>query len=191
MIPTIASLFLGLGLAASVGFRVFLPLLFLSVAAHYNIVPVGENFAWVASTPAMIVLGFATVLEILAFYIPWVDNILDTVAVPTAAIAGTMVMASTAMDVDPMWKWAMAIIAGGGTASLIKGSNATTRLASTTTTGGLANPVISTTETAASAGLSLLSIYLWPVAAIITLLLIIAIIFLFNKLKKSFGRTAN
>ena len=184
MVETIASLFLGLGLAASVGFRVFLPLLVLSVATHYGVVPVNETWSWVGSSTAMIVFLAATVLEILAFYIPWIDNLLDTVAVPTAAIAGTAVMASTAVDVDPLWKWALAIIAGGGTASVIKGSNATARVASTSTTGGLGNPAISTAETVASAGLSVISIYLWPLAAIIVIFLLIAIFFIFTKFKK-------
>lgn len=187
MIGTISSLFLGLGLAASVGFRVFLPLLFLSVAAHFDVIPVGESWQWVGSFPAIISLGFATLLEILAYYIPWLDNILDTVAIPAAAVAGTAAMASTATDIEPMWKWALAIIAGGGTASVVKGSNATTRLASTTTTGGIANPAVSTTETLASAGLSLISIYLWPLAAVIVLVLLIFIFFFIARMRRRFG----
>lgn len=185
MPETIASLFLGLGLAASVGFRVFLPLLALSLASHYNVIPVGESWQWVSTTPAIIVFGFASILEILAFYIPFVDNLLDSIAVPTAAVAGTAVMASTAMDIDPLWKWALAIIAGGGTAGIIKGSNATTRLASTSTTGGLANPAVATTETVAAAGLSALSIYLLPIAIVIVLLILVSVFYLGTKLKKS------
>ena len=184
MPETIASLFLGLGLAASVGFRVFLPLLALSLASHYNVIPVGESWQWVSTTPAIIVFGFASILEILAFYIPFVDNLLDSIAVPTAAVAGTAVMASTAMDIDPLWKWALAIIAGGGTAGIIKGSNATTRLASTSTTGGLANPAVATTETVAAAGLSALSIYLLPIAIVIVLLILVSVFYLGTKLKK-------
>ncbi len=186
MIGTISSLFLGLGLAASVGFRVFLPLLMLSVASYFHVVPVGESWAWIGSMPAMIALGFATLLEILGFYIPWIDNVLDTVAVPSAAFAGTAVMASTAVDIDPMWQWALAIIAGGGTASVIKSSNAGTRLASTAGTAGMGNPIFSTFETLFSAGLSLMSIYLWPIAAIITITLLIVVIFFWKKVLKRF-----
>lgn len=188
MPETIASILLGLGLAASVGFRVFLPLLALSLASHYNIIPVGENWQWVSTMPAIIVLSIASLLEILAFYIPIIDNLLDSIAVPTAAMAGTAVMASTAIDVDPLWKWALAIIAGGGTAGLIKGSNAGTRLASTTTTGGLANPVVATTETVAAAGLSALSIYVLPLAIIIVLLILLAIFFVWSKVKNRMSK---
>ncbi len=188
MEATIPSLFLGLGLAASVGFRMFLPLLFLSAAAYFDVVPVGENWQWIGSIPAMVALGFATILEILAYYIPWVDNALDAVELPVAAFAGTAVMASTAMDIDPLWKWALAIIAGGGTASVVKGSNSGVRLASTTSSGGVTNPVISTVETFSAAGLSFLSIYLWPIAAIITISLLVATVFFWRSVKKYFSR---
>jgi len=191
MITTISSLFLGLGLAASAGFRVFLPLLALSIAAHFNVIPIGETWQWVGSFPAMILLGFATVLEIVGFYVPWLDNALDSIAIPAAAVAGTAVMASTAMDIEPMWKWALAVIAGGGTASVVKGSSAGARMTSTGTTGGLANPLVATFELIASAGLSILSIYLWPVAAIITILLLIAIFFFWRRIKKFFKPKAS
>lgn len=186
IVGTVSSLFLGLGLAASVGFRVFLPLLVLSIAAHFDVLPMGESWQWVGSFPAMISLGFATVLEILGYYIPWFDNTLDAVAMPVAAVAGTAVMASTAVDIEPMWKWALAVIAGGGTASVVKGSNAGTRMASTSTTGGLGNPLVATFELLASGVLSLLSIYLWPLAAVLTIILLITIFFIWRSVRKKF-----
>ncbi|MBX2845142.1 MAG: DUF4126 domain-containing protein [Saprospiraceae bacterium] len=184
MEETIASIFLGLGLAASVGFRVFMPLLVLSVASHFGQIPLNESWAWVGSIPAMSALGVATVLEIAAFYIPWVDNLLDTVAVPTATLAGTAAMASTTMDLDPLWQWSLAIIAGGGTAGLIKGAGAQTRVASTASTGGLANPLLATAETLSAGALSLLSVFIWPIAAVIAILLIVGAIFFMKKMLK-------
>ena len=139
----------------------------------------------------MIALGAATVLETLAYFIPWFDNLLDTIALPTASIAGTAVMASTLVELDPLWQWALAIIAGGGTAGLIKGVSANTRLASTATTGGLVNPVITTAETAASAGLSALSVFLWPLAAIIVIGLLVLVIFFFKKLRRLWRKPVN
>ena len=141
----------------------------------------------------MTVFAVATVLETLAYFIPWFDNLLDTVALPGATIAGTAVMASTIMDMEPLWRWALAIIAGGGTAGLIKGVNAQTRLASTATTVGLGNPIVSATETIAATGLSALSIFLWPVAAVVVILLLIGLFFFYRRLrrwwKKSVGPT--
>ncbi len=187
MSETIISIFLGIGLAASVGFRVFLPLFALSLAGYYNIIPLNENWTWVASTPTIIALGIATLLEILAYYIPWFDNLLDTIAVPLAAIAGTAVMVSTAANLSPVVTWALAIIAGGGTASAIKGTTATTRLTSTASTGGVANPLISTVETGGSVVMSAFSIFL-PIVAII---FVVFIFFGMRKLYRFFFNTKN
>lgn len=178
---SIISIFLGVGLAASVGFRVFLPLFALSLAGYYNIIPLNESWNWVASTSAIITLGIATLLEIFTYYIPWFDNLLDTIAVPLAAVAGTAVMVSTVADLSPVITWALAIIAGGGTASAIKGTAASTRLASTTTTAGVANPIISTVETGTSMVMSVFSIFI-PIVAIF---LVILIFFLIRKIYKS------
>ncbi len=132
----------------------------------------------------MTVFAAATVLETLAYFIPWFDNLLDTIALPGATIAGTAVMASTVMDMEPLWRWALAVIAGGGTAGLIKGVNAQTRLASTATTAGIGNPIVSATETIAATGLSALSIFLWPVAAVVVILLLIGLFFFYRRLQR-------
>ncbi len=182
------SLALGLGLAASVGFRVFLPLLALSLVSHFGHLPLNDNFEWIGSIPAMATFGFATILEIAGYYIPWIDNALDTIAVPTAAIAGTTAMASTIADIDPLWRWVLAIIGGGGTAALIKGAGANTRFASSTTTGGLGNPLVSSGETVAAAGLSVLSIWLWPVALVVVIVLLIGLIFFFRAMRRFWKR---
>lgn len=162
----ILSIFLGVGLAAAAGFRVFMPLLALSIASHFGIVPLGESFSWVGAFPAMIALGIATVLEIGAYYIPWVDNLLDTAAVPLAAIAGTGAMAASLTDMSPMLTWGLAIIAGGGTAGAIKSASAGTRLMSSVKTAGIGNPVVSTAETGASLAMIFLAIFA-PILAII------------------------
>ncbi|MHA7057071.1 DUF4126 domain-containing protein [Aquimarina sp. M1] len=171
MQETILSICLGVGLAASVGFRVFLPLLAMSLAGHYNIIPLNDNWQWVGSNTALIVLLAATLIEILAYYIPWFDNLLDTIAIPLAAIAGTAVMVSTAANLSPVVTWALAIIAGGGTAATVKSTMSASRLTSTATTGGLANPVISTAETGTATIMSVLSIFL-PLLAIVVLIIL-------------------
>lgn len=177
---SILSIFLGIGLAASVGFRVFVPLFALSLAGYYNIVPLNESWSWVASIPAIITLGIATFAEIFAYYIPWFDNLLDSIAIPLAAIAGTAVMVSTAADLSPIITWALAIIAGGGTAGAIKSTSASTRLVSSTTTGGVANPAISTVETGTSVMMSAFSIFIPALAIILVLLIFLGIKKLYN-----------
>jgi hypothetical protein len=176
MPETIFSILLGIGLAASVGFRIFVPLFALSIASYYGIISLNENWQWVGSSAAMITLGIATIVEIGAYLVPWLDNLLDTIAVPLAAIAGTAVMLSTMADLDPVVTWSLAIIAGGGTATAIKASTSTARLASTTTTGGIANPIVSTVELGTSIVMSVLA-FVAPVIAIIFVIIILWLIF--------------
>ena len=182
MPETIFSILLGIGLAASVGFRIFVPLFALSIASYYNIIPLNDNWEWIGSTAAMITLGIATIVEIGAYLIPWLDNLLDTVAVPLAAIAGTAVMLSTMADIDPVITWSLAIIAGGGTATAIKTSTSTARLASTATTGGIANPIVSTVESGTSIIMSILAL----VAPVLAIIFVIVILWLFFKVFKWF-----
>ncbi len=180
-IDTLLSIFLGIALAASVGFRIFVPFFVLSLAAYFQIIPLNENWQWLSSEIAMITLGIATVVEITAYLIPWVDNILDTIAIPLAAIAGTVIMLSTVGNIDPFFTWIIAIIAGGGTATAIKSSTSTTRLASTATTAGIANPVISTVESGTSVLLSIMAIFI-PVIAV---LFVVFIFWVISKLFKN------
>jgi hypothetical protein len=187
---TILSICLGIGLAASVGFRVFLPLFSLSLAAYFNIWELNESWSWIGGTAAVITLGIATLVEIVAYYIPIVDNALDAIAIPLATIAGTAVMVSTVADLSPVITWAMAIIAGGGTAAAIKSSAGATRLGSTVSTAGIANPVVSTVETITAIIMSIVSIFL-PILAIILVLFIFYIVFkLYKKLSSRTSKSS-
>ncbi|MFV0566789.1 MAG: DUF4126 domain-containing protein [Flavobacteriaceae bacterium] len=188
-IETIISICLGIGLSASVGFRVFLPLFALSLSAYFNVWPLNESWQWVGSLPALITLGVATIVEIFAYFIPYIDNLLDSIAVPLAALAGTAVMLSTVSDLSPVVTWALAIIAGGGTAAAISGSSSTARLASTATTGGVANPIVSTVETGTATVMSVVSIFL-PVLAVVFVGIILFIIFRMVK-KTGFRKRQN
>jgi len=179
---TILSICLGVGLAASVGFRVFLPLLAVSLAGHYGVIPLNNDWQWVGSYAALIVLSVATIVEILAYYIPWFDNLLDTIAIPLAAIAGTAVMVSTVANLSPTITWALAIIAGGGTAATVKSTMSASRLTSTATTGGLGNPVIATAETGTATVMSAMSIFIAPLAIIFVLLLFFGLRKVYKKL---------
>ncbi len=180
---TSISIFLGIGLAASVGFRVFLPLFALSLAAYFDVWELNESWQWIGSLAAVITLGVATFVELFAYFIPWVDNLLDSAAVPLAAIAGTAVMVSTVAGLDPVITWSLAIIAGGGTATAIKGAAAAGRLTSTATTGGLANPVISTVETGTALVVTIASIFAPFLAAILVIIILFIIFRIYRKLR--------
>jgi len=165
-------LFIGIGLSATCGFRVFVPLFGMSIAHHAGALSFSNGFDWIGSWPATIAFGIAMVIEIAAYYIPWVDNLLDTIATPAAIVAGTVVTASMVGDVSPFLRWSLAIIAGGGIAAIIQGSSVLVRSASTVSTAGLANPVVSTGELGASILGTLISIILPTVAVIIVILLL-------------------
>ena len=182
------SILIGLGLSAACGFRVFVPLLVMSLASRSDVghLAIGDGFAWIGSDAALIAFGAATLLEIAGYYIPWIDNLLDAVATPTAIIAGILVSASAFTDVSPFLKWSLAILAGGGTTAMFQGITATARQSSSFTTGGLGNPLVATIEAGGSALLSVLAITL-PVLAI---LLVFGLLF-FAVRRLLFRRTAN
>ena len=183
-IDIIISIFLGVGLAAAVGFRVFLPLLVLSFAGYYEIIPLNESWQWIGSLTAVITLGVATLIEIFGYYIPWFDNALDTIAIPLAAVAGTVVMVATVSSLDPVITWSLAIIAGGGTATLIKGNASALRLGSTATTGGIGNSIVTTIETGTATMMSIFAIFIPIIAFILVLLILFGIYKFYKKLGK-------
>jgi hypothetical protein len=172
---------LGIGLAASAGFRVFVPMLVASVAAHFGIFPVQEGFQWLASLPAMICFGTATVFELLAYYIPFVDNLLDTVTTPLAVGAGTLLLTSVLPVDNDMLKWLTGFVVGGGIVVTVQGGSVLTRLASTNLTAGTGNPVVATGEHAAAIGTSLLSLIIPFVVVSVLIFLLIVVLIIFRK----------
>jgi hypothetical protein len=157
-IESLVGIALGIGLAAATGFRIFIPLLLVGLAARFDMLPLGDGFQWLATTPALLTLGTAAVLETLGYYIPGVDHALDVLAGPATLLAGIVASAAVMTEVPPAVLWPVAVIAGGGAAGLTKGSTALLRAKSGVATGGLANPVVSTVETIGATGITLLAI---------------------------------
>ncbi|OWK74863.1 hypothetical protein CBW16_05580 [Flavobacteriaceae bacterium JJC] len=185
-LPYLISAFIGIGLAAATGFRVFLPMFAVSLATYMGWIPMNENFHWLAGLPTLITTGIATVVEILAYYIPYVDHLLDTMSVPLATIAGSVMFASQFADIGTFPQWALALIAGGGTAAAISSGFAGARAASTATTGGLGNSVVATTETAGAGIMSFLAMAAPLIAFIIAIILIVVVLVLGRKLWRKF-----
>jgi hypothetical protein len=149
---------LGLGLAASCGFRVFVPLLVANISSLIGWVNMSNGFEWMGSWPAFAIFLTATIVEIGAYYIPWLDNALDTIAIPLAAIAGTLLSVTFFTDLPPMIQWTLGIIVGGGSAAMIKTGASMARLKSSVFTGGWANWIVATFEHIASFVMSILSV---------------------------------
>jgi len=151
------SILIGFSLAASCGFRVFVPLLVTNIFSHAGWVRLSGGFEWMGTWIAFAIFLTATIIEIAAYYIPWLDNALDTAAVPLASIAGTLLTVSFIGDLPPAVQWAIGIIAGGGTAAIIKTAAGAVRLGSSAVSGGITNWIVATAEHIISIIMSILS----------------------------------
>jgi hypothetical protein len=174
---TLLCVALGIGLSAACGFRVFVPMLIIGAANYTGHISLSPGFEWIGTLPALIAFGTATVLEILAYYIPWLDQLLDTIATPAAFVAGVIASASVFTEVSPFFRWILALIGGGGIAGLVQGATALTRLKSTALTGGVGNPIVSTAELFGSVVTSFLAL-LFPILCVIVILGGLALVFI-------------
>lgn len=173
---TVVALSVGLGLSAACGFRVFIPLLAMGVGARAGLIELGESWVWMSETWVIAAFGAATLIEIGGYYIPWIDNLLDTITTPSAIVAGVVVTSASLDGIDPAMQWILSVIAGGGIAGTIQFGTAATRATSSATTGGAGNPVVSTIEAGASVLFVLLAILVPIVAAILVVALMFVVI---------------
>ena len=173
---TILSVLTGIGVAAACGFRVFVPLLALGLAGRAGVLPLNDTFAMLGTLPALIALGTAAVLEVGAYYVPWLDHALDVVAAPAAVVAGVLASAAAIADLPPVLTWGIALIGGGGAAGLLHGATSLLRLKSTAVTGGLGNPVVSTGELIGALVTSALAVLVPVVSAVLLLVVLVWVI---------------
>lgn len=159
------SLAAGIGLAAACGFRIFVPLLLISIANKAGHLELASGFEWMGTTPALVTFAGATLLEVGAYYVPFLDNLLDTLATPSAVVAGTIATASQVGDMSPWLTWSVAIIGGGGAAGLVQGMTTVTRQISSLATAGFGNPIVSTLEAGASFALTAAAVFV-PLLAV-------------------------
>lgn len=165
----LVALSMGIGLSAAAGFRIFLPPFLLSLVIKFGNLDLelgGTSFEFFDSEITIFLLGAAVIIETLAYYIPWVDNLLDGVASPAAIIAGTgMTAMLLGEEMSPILQWSLAIIAGGGASAGIQGATVVTRGTSTVLTGGVGNPIVSTIENIAALLFALFALILPFLAA--------------------------
>lgn len=172
------SILIGIALSATCGFRVFVPLLAVNIGTRAKdadgqpLIELAAGFNWLSSDIAMMIFLVAAIFEIGGYYIPWIDNLLDSVASPAAIVAGTLITASFITGMDPWLQWLLALIAGGGVAGAVQATTVVTRASSTVTTGGLGNPIVSSVETSGAFLGSALSILAAPFAIGVFVLLL-------------------
>lgn len=165
----------GLALSAAVGFRIFVPLLLTGSAGRLDYLELTTDMAWLGSDAALVALATATVLEVLAYYVPWLDNLLDTLATPTAILAGVIAWAAVTPELSPLLRWTLAVVAGGGAAGLVQSGRALLRLQSSTFTAGLGNPVVATGELVGSLVLSVLGVLAPVLAGVLVVLVLVGL----------------
>ncbi|MAE30674.1 MAG: hypothetical protein CMO43_03610 [Verrucomicrobiales bacterium] len=171
---------IGIALSATCGFRVFVPLLAVNIGARaINAdgeprIELADGFAWLGSDIALLIFLVASIVEIGGYYVPWIDNLLDSIASPAAVIAGTLITASFITGMEPWLQWVLGLIAGGGSAGAVQAATVVTRASSTVTTGGLGNPVVATVETSGAFLGSALGILAAPIAVGVFVLLLVS-----------------
>ncbi len=174
----ILSIMMGVALSATCGFRVFVPLLAVNIGTRAQdangqpLIELAGGFDWLSSDIALMVFVVATLFEIGGYYIPWIDNLLDTIASPASIVAGTVITASFITGMDPWLQWLLGVIAGGGAAGAVQAATVVTRASSTVTTGGLGNPIVASVETSGAFLGSALSIVAVELAIVVFVLLL-------------------
>lgn len=172
----VPSLAMGIGLAACAGIRAWLPLLLAGGLARWGVIELGQSFQFISSDRALILFGVATVIEILGDKIPAVDHALDSVSTVLRPVAGSILAASVLWQVsDPLTALTLGVAVGAPTSLVPHAAKSVLRAASTTLTGGLANPLISVLEDILAFGLFLLTV-LVPVVVAIVLIVIAALV---------------
>jgi len=162
----------GIGLSAACGFRVFMPMLVLSAATKFGGVHLNPNFEWLGSWTALAAFASATVLEAGSYYVPWVAHAVSVAAVPAAVLAGTLATAAQIDGIHPLAQWSSSLLVGGGIAGGVQMLNIGARAASTITTAGIGNPIVSLGQGLMAFVLAVTAV----VAPLFIVLLIVAIV---------------
>ena len=162
----------GLTLSTAAGLRVFVPLLVTSLAARFGYLTLAPDMTWIGSDIALVAFTTAMILEICAYYVPWLDNLLDTVATPAAITAGVITTAAATPELPPLLRWTLAIVAGGAAAGFVQTGTTLLRLKSSAFTAGVGNPLVATGELVGSVALSLVGLVAPLLAAAVVIALL-------------------
>ncbi|HKZ05308.1 MAG TPA: DUF4126 domain-containing protein [Methylomirabilota bacterium] len=165
----------GLALSTAAGLRIFVPLLLTGLAGRFGYLPLTPGMSWIASDAALVAFATATVLEVVAYYVPWLDNLLDTLATPAAATAGVIATAAVTPDLPPLLRWTLAIVAGGGVAGMVQAGTALLRLKSSAFTAGAGNPLLATGELMGSLALSVLALLIPLLAGVVAVVVLVVL----------------
>lgn len=179
----ILSTFAGIGLSAASGFRIFIPFLVLGITSSTGYLDLDDNFKWISTTPAILVFAAFSISEILGYFNPWIDNMLDTITTPLSLIAGTVLSLSVITGINPILHFSIAVIIGGGISAEFQFLSVKARSVSSVFSGGYGNSVISGLELFFSVILSILSVFLPVIVFVIVIILMISLFIILKKAK--------
>jgi hypothetical protein len=164
LVPCLA---LAIALAACAGLRAWLPLLLAGGLARFGYVELGPSFQFLGSDRALVLFGVATLLEIVADKVPVLDHGLDAISTVLRPAAGSLLAASVLWPIaDPLAALALGVAVGAPSSLVPHAGKSLLRGASTTFTGGLANPLISVLEDVAALVMFVVSVILPLVVAL-------------------------
>ena len=169
------SIFAALGLSGAAGLNAWIPLLATALLARWGVIDLAEPYANQSSTPALIALGAALVLDFVGDKVPVVDSVLHAIGTVVHPLAGAVLFAGQtglATDIPPVLAW----LAGAAVSGTLHGGRAAVRPASTATTAGTANPLLSAAEDLVSGALTALAIVAPAVAFVLVLGLLGAVV---------------
>jgi hypothetical protein len=176
----VSSISLAIGLAACAGLRAWLPLLLVGGLSRAGLLTLGPSFAFLGSNRALLLFGVATLIEIVGDK----DHALDMLSTVLRPAAGSVIAASVMWEVhDPLTALALGVAVGAPAALVPHAAKSVLRAASTTLTGGLANPLISVAEDVLAVAMFLFTVVLPLVAA--TILVLVAILVLRRMARRS------
>lgn len=182
-----SSFCLAIGLSAACGFRIFIPPLTYGIFYKANLVELSDSWSWIGNDWVILLFALATIFELMATFIPYIDNLLDIISTPVSILAGTILASSVLSDLDPSLQWILSIICGVGVTGSFQLSTVTMRGMSTFFSGGIFNPVFAFVEDILAFFIAVSTILIPSLGLII----IIGIFIFFLIKKKEFRKRKN
>jgi hypothetical protein len=171
---TISMIGLAIALASVCGIRAFSPILIVSILSKIGFIPLQSDFEWLSSTSALIILSIATLIEIIAYFFPWVDSVLSAISTIVTPVAGIIVSCAVLDGFDPTFRWVFAVVAGGGISEGVALIKMGIHFIVDVFTAGIAAPILSFIENIVAICSSILA-FLIPILTALFLLILITI----------------
>jgi hypothetical protein len=183
------SLLAAFGLSGAAGLNAWIPLLAVSLLGRAGQLELADGYDWLESTPALVVLTAAFVLDFVGDKVPAIDSLLHAAGTVVHPAAGAIVFAGPTeipTDVPSIVLFAL----GASVAGSLHATRATIRPVSTTMTAGAGNPVLSLAEDIVSAVLSFVAVLAPLLGAICLVAVVVVSVGWWRRVRRSRRRRA-